>query len=158
MLKISKGISRVNITSRIKSFGVFPEMPVGPLSDFLNFFRSELLDPHKGVATFAHPDKFVELRLQGRAVSVLRILDQKQDEKGDNVCPSVHHQLPRIGVRENWTGHHPKQDREHGRCEHSGIAGRFRDKVSHLANVFDIAFSSLVPKDSVPRPSSSAWQ
>src|SRR5438093_10164191 len=40
-----------------------------------------MLDPDVGILRTAHPNELIELRLQGRAVAVLRILDQETIRK-----------------------------------------------------------------------------
>ena len=67
-----------------------------------------MLDADEGVLALADADQLVELRLKGRAVPVLGVLDQEHHEEGDDRRAGVDDQLP--GVRKSNSGPRPQFD------------------------------------------------
>src|SRR6266496_1591531 len=75
-------------------------------------------------------DQFIQFQLNRRAVPILGILNEEHHEKGDNGCPRVDDELPRIAKTEHRPCHGPcndDQDSSHkgNRMTH-GIGGPFR--------------------------------
>ncbi len=50
-------------------------------------------------------EQFVQLRLHGRSVPVLAILDQENHQKGDDGGRGVHDQLPSVGIAKDRPRH-----------------------------------------------------
>src|SRR3546814_9667411 len=74
----------------------------------------KVLDADKRTARFPdRPQQFVELGLHRRAVTILRILDQKDHEKGDDRGGRIDDQLPRIRIAENRAAKSPSDNQEH---------------------------------------------
>jgi hypothetical protein len=57
-------------------------------------------------------------------VAVLRVLDQKHHEKGDDRRGGVDDQLPGIGKMNRWSGENPDKNSEHGSSKSPGSQGR----------------------------------
>ena len=55
-----------------------------------------MLDAYERIPGVAHAYQLVEFHLHGSAVAILRILDEKYHQKGDNRCASINDELPRV--------------------------------------------------------------
>jgi len=55
-------------------------------------------------------DQFVELDLDGRTIAVLRILNQKDHQEGNDGRSGVDHELPSVGVAKQRAGKRPDKD------------------------------------------------
>jgi hypothetical protein len=60
--------------------------------------RRQVLNADKGVLRRAAFDQFIEFHLYRGTVAVLRILN----EKGNDRCPCIDDQLPSIGIVKEW--------------------------------------------------------
>lgn len=69
-----------------------------------------MLYTHERVVRGADADELVELDLDGRAVAVLRVLDQKDHQERDDRRSGVDHQLPRVAVFKNRASDGPDDD------------------------------------------------
>jgi len=108
------------------------------LPDLLNLFRSELFYSHQGISGRAGTDQFVKLCLNGRAVAVLRILNQKHHQKGGDVRPRVHDQLPGVLIRKDRPCREPDHHADRRERKDSRVARRccytirkFREHPGH---------------------------
>jgi hypothetical protein len=102
----SVAASRSPAASRIKAVsGVLPaarEKLFFNLSNSCSVmsFQSDELVP----GVLADKDQFVRLEMQRRHIPVLRVLDEKHHQEGDDCRTSIDDELPRIGIMEDWTG------------------------------------------------------
>jgi len=48
------------------------------------------------------------------SIAVLRVLDQKHHEEGNDRRGSIYHQLPGIEKMKHWPGKNPDKDDKHG--------------------------------------------
>ena len=55
-------------------------------------------------------DKLVQFQVNGSGIAVLRVLDEKYHQKGDNRRASIDDQLPGVGKVEDGAGSGPDQD------------------------------------------------
>src|SRR5450631_3656766 len=69
-----------------------------------------MFDPDKRIVRRAYSNEFVEFYLNGRAIAVLRILDQEDHQERDDRSAGVDHQLPCIGIMKYGTGDRPGDD------------------------------------------------
>lgn len=102
-----------------------------------------MLDADQRIPGCTHTDEFIQLHLDRRAMAILRILDQKDHQEGDDGRTSVDDQLPRVGKLEQRAANTPDDNnpgRKHkGRrttrrqgCLISQIAEEFRDVGSFV--------------------------
>src|SRR5690606_8853601 len=66
--------------------------------DLFDLLVGEMLDANETVLALTHPDQLVELGLQGRAIPVLRVLDEEHHEEGDDGRAGIDDELPGIRV------------------------------------------------------------
>jgi hypothetical protein len=85
-----------------------------------------MLNSNKSIFCPAIPNKFVELDLHSGAISVLRILDKKDHQKGHDGRPGVYHQLPGVREMEQWPGNGPANDERESHYERGGPARELR--------------------------------
>jgi hypothetical protein len=64
-----------------------------------------------------------------KRVTILRVLDEKDDEKGKHGRRGVDDELPRIGVIKKWTGHRPDQNQKGHQQKSFVVAARARDRI-----------------------------
>ena len=62
----------------------------------LNFFERKVLDADQRIAGCTDPDHFIKLRLNGHAITVLRVLSNKDHEKRNYRRASVDDELPSV--------------------------------------------------------------
>src|SRR5205809_7449440 len=55
-------------------------------------------------------DEFVEFRVHGFRVTVLRVLDEEDHQKRDECCPRIDNELPRVRVMECRSSDSPGGD------------------------------------------------
>src|SRR4051812_18435913 len=67
-------------------------------ADFLQFLIGEVLDSDKRIVGGADANEFVQFDLNGRAIAILRILNQKHHQEGDDGGPGVDDKLPCIRI------------------------------------------------------------
>jgi hypothetical protein len=63
-----------------------------------------------------NPDQLVQFQLHRLRIAALRVLDHKDHQEGDDCCPGIDDQLPRIGPAEDRPGNRPQNnngDRKH---------------------------------------------
>ncbi|SRR5579871_587096 len=69
-----------------------------PLFQFVQLFIGKFLDINEIVIRWVmRTDEFVELQVKGFGVTILRVLDEEDDEKRNDGCACVNDELP--GVR-----------------------------------------------------------
>src|SRR6185369_10721726 len=93
----------------------------------LDLVFGEVLDIDQPIAgSFHRGDDLVELEMYRERVLVLRSLNQKHHQKGDNGGAGVYHQLPGVRKMKQRSGDSP--DNEHGQSDHerAGGSGGFR--------------------------------
>jgi len=61
-------------------------------------------------SSLVDPDHLVELEVQRRRITILRVLDDEDHQKRDDRSASIYEELPRIGPTKKWTGHSPDED------------------------------------------------
>jgi hypothetical protein len=74
-------------------------------------------------------DEFVQLQVQGFGVSILRVLDEKYDEEGNDGSAGINDELPCIREMEERAAHRPQNQDDHGEEKHI----RMPDHVRCLA-------------------------
>lgn len=86
-------------------------------------------------------DQFVQLQVNRFCVPVLRVLNQKDHEKGHNGCAGVNDELPGIRIMEGRSCQRPDDDDAKGNNESPGAAqnqrsrpGKEPEQVPHPAN------------------------
>src|SRR6266496_2057811 len=62
-------------------------------------------------------DKFIQLQVNRFCVAVLRVLNQKDHQKGDDRRAGVDDQLPGVRIVKHWTGDRPRHDDSYGENE-----------------------------------------
>lgn len=67
-------------------------------------------------------DQLIQLEMHRFSIAILRVLDQKYHEEGDDRGRSVDHQLPGIGKMKHWSGENPDEDDKHGPDESPGAS------------------------------------
>jgi hypothetical protein len=65
-------------------------------SDFSNLFLGKRFDANERVSSGANPNQLVELGLNGRPVAVLRILNNKDHQEGNDTGAGINNELPGI--------------------------------------------------------------
>jgi hypothetical protein len=111
-------------------------------SDILEFVVREMFDSDERIARRARPDQLIELHLNGRAVAILRILDQEDHQERDDRRAGVDDQLPGVGIIENRAGDSPG-DHDAGRdheCQRSpgGLGCPIGDVAEQLSSTADL--------------------
>jgi hypothetical protein len=76
-------------------------------AELLNLIICEVLDSHETIARRAHANEFVQLYLNGGAVPVLRILNQKYHKESYDGGPSINDQLPSVRELEERAAYAP---------------------------------------------------
>ena len=76
--------------------------------------------------------QFVKLDLDGSAVPILGVLDQKNHEEGDDGRARVNDKLPRIGIMKNRPRDGPQEDHTHGNQKRDCAASGLRRTVGDL--------------------------
>jgi hypothetical protein len=93
----------------------------------LKYVIGRLLDAGEVVArVLGGDDQFVELQLERQRISVLRCLNEKHHQKGDDGGAGVDHQLPGIAVIENRASYRPYDHDRNCRKECYGSARNAR--------------------------------
>src|SRR5207247_4565837 len=84
------------------------------------------------------------------SIAVLRVLDKKHHEEGDDRGRSVDHQLPGIGKMKHWSGKNPDKDDKHGSgkspCTSEsdrGMTGKDPKCIAHHAKTIALLFFFL---------------
>jgi hypothetical protein len=84
------------------------------------------------------PDEFIKFEMHRFGIAVLRVLNQKDHKKRDDRRGSVDHELPRIGVMENWSNARPQDDeeqpgKERARSSHQvcGFVSKGMEDITH---------------------------
>ena len=81
------------------------------MADLFKFIVSQMLDPDKFITCgFDRADQLVELGLNRGCIAVLRILNEKHDQKGNDRRRCIDHELPRIRIAEQRSGRCPDED------------------------------------------------
>jgi hypothetical protein len=74
-----------------------------------------MLDADEGAARLVdRAQQLVQLGLHRRGVAILAVLDQEDDQEGDDGGAGVDHQLPGVGETEDGPGSRPDQDDQEG--------------------------------------------
>jgi len=71
-------------------------------------------------------DELVQLRLEGRTISILSVLDQEHHQEGHDRCARVDDQLPRIGIVEEGASQRPCRNGQAAESKSRWPAGRVR--------------------------------
>ena len=95
-------------------------------------FKQLRLDTDKGILGRADTDQFVKLDLDGSAVAVLGVLNQKNHEEGDDGRTGVNDKLPRVGIMKNRPREGPQKDDTHGKQKCECAARGLRRAVGNL--------------------------
>jgi len=75
----------------------------------------ELFDLHHFVAgAFERVNDFVELEVDGASIAILCVLNEEDDEKGDNRRGGIYDELPGVGEMEVGAGKPPEKDDQDG--------------------------------------------
>ena len=85
------------------------------------------------------PQELIEFHLYGTTISVLRVLNQKHHEEGDDRGAGIDDELPGIAKVKQRSGNTPKEDDENCHSESGGLAGKpcaVLRKVMKLRGVF----------------------
>src|SRR4026208_1445553 len=84
------------------------------------------------------------------SIAVLRVLDQKHHEEGDDCGGSIYHQLPGIRKMKHWSGDNPDKDDKHGSNKSPGASESARGPtgqdpkcVAHHAKEIPLRFLFL---------------
>jgi hypothetical protein len=103
------------------------------LANFVEFFVGEVLNADERILRCAHPNEFIQLDLDRGAISILRILYEKNHQKRDDRSPRVYDELPSIGIIEDRAGYCPYNYHQSGHKERSRSSGSLRRAVSNFA-------------------------
>lgn len=79
----------------------------------------EMFDAHKGILRGAGSNEFVELRLNGRAIAILSVLDQKDHQERDDRRSRIDDQLPCVREAEEGSASSP-HDNNHATNQKCG--------------------------------------
>ena len=96
-------------------------------------------------SSFQRQDQFGELDLQSERVAVLRRLDQKHHQEGNNGRPGIDSQLPGVAVMENRSRDGPESDDGHGSQKGQRPAGK--DGRLHGEMAEPIIFDDELPEN-----------
>jgi len=115
--------------------------PLEFLFELLQLFVGKVFKIDKFITrAFEGPDQLVEFQLNGFPVAVLRVLDDKDHQEGDDSRASIDDELPSVGVVKLRSGcgpHDNHQDRKsEGPCcaQHNrGSARKGTKRVAHCA-------------------------
>ena len=102
-------------------------------TQIIEFFVRQMLDADVNVFCRTCADQLVELDLDGRAITVLRILNQKDHQEGDDGRARVDHELPGVGIVEQRAGKRPYKYDADRHCECWRLAAGDRYGVRKLA-------------------------
>lgn len=96
----------------------------------VEFLLAQRFDINQPVAGPVHGgDQLVELQVNRQRVLVLRPLNQKDHQEGDDGRAGVDHELPRVGEPEDRSGDGPRDDDRRCRGETGGAAGPCGDRL-----------------------------
>src|SRR5450432_2715473 len=110
--------------------------PLAPGTNFVKFVVGQMFDPDKRIVRRAYSNEFVEFYLNGRAIAVLRILDQEDHQERDDRSAGVDHQLPCIGIMKYGTGDRPDDDDAGGDHERRSAPGSLGCPIGYVAKHF----------------------
>ena len=91
-----------------------------------------MFDADKHVLRRAGTDQFVKLGLNGGAVPILGILDQKHHEEGHNGRACVHDELPGVGKPEERSAQSPSQDGQEANRKGNWPASDLSDPIGEI--------------------------
>ena len=143
MLELSFGLRDVRVAlSRLLV------QPLEFIFEPLQLLVGKVLKIDKFIArAFKGPDQLVEFQLNGFPVAVLRVLDDKDHQEGDDSRASIDDELPSVGVVKLRSGcgpHDNHQDRKsEGPCcaQHNrGSAREGTKRVAHYAQKVSLLF------------------
>ena len=84
----------------------------------LQFFFREIFDIDHVIVRFSDgADDFVQLQMDGVGVAVLGVLNEKDDQEGNDGRSGIDHQLPGIRIVIIGTGNRPHQNNRHRQNE-----------------------------------------
>jgi hypothetical protein len=120
--------------SRLLRFGTqFAFIP-----DFAKLVVRQVLDANEGVVRSADADQFVQLDLDGCTIPVLRVLDQKHHQEGDDGRAGVDDQLPGVRIVKDGPGngpdHHDRGSGQKSGCSPGGLRDRARDPAKKVGD------------------------
>jgi hypothetical protein len=98
----------------------------------LEFIVGQLFNADELVLRIGSPNDFVEFRLHGGAVAVLRVLNDEDHKESDDRGAGIDHELPCFGKPEKWPGSSPEYDKRDAGEEGDWIAGNVSDPVGEL--------------------------
>jgi hypothetical protein len=102
---------------------------LAPFAELGDLLFGQVLDADEGVFAVPGADQFVELGLDGGAVTVLRVLDEEDHQEGDDGRSRIDDELPGVGEAEDWPAHGPDDDDGAARKESDGHSRRMGDGV-----------------------------
>jgi hypothetical protein len=79
-------------------------------ANFVQLVVRHVFDADKGIVGAAYADKFVKLDLDGGCIRILRVLNQKHHQEGDDRRPCIDDELPSVGETKERTAGNPDQD------------------------------------------------
>ena len=126
--------------------------PLELFLEFLQFFIGKILEIDELIArVFDCSNQFVQFQMNCFGIAVLRVLNQKHHQEGDNGRGGIYDQLPSIGEMKRRAGEDPNEDDEHlpakgpGAAKHDGrMACENSERVTD--NAKEIAFSLVFLK------------
>jgi len=71
----------------------------------------------RGARAFDAFEKFIKLQVNRFGVAVLRVLNQKDHQEGDDRRARVDDELPSVRIVKHWAGDRPRHDDSHGKNE-----------------------------------------
>jgi hypothetical protein len=81
-------------------------------ANLLDFVLGKRLDANKSIARSTHPDQFIKLRLNGRSITVLGVLNDEDHQKRNDGSARVDNELPRVGEVKQRTAECPCRDNQ----------------------------------------------
>lgn len=113
---------------------------------FIQFFIRKIFNiDHVIVRGAVRTDQLVEFKVNGFGVTVLRILDEEDNQKSEHAGAGIDDKLPGIGIVENWSAdspHHQRKDcaqKHHGMSHQPrGFAGEATEPEAHGIGLSDL--------------------
>ncbi len=89
--------------------------------EFFQIFVRQIFKIDKFVSrVFEGADNLIEFKMHCFGIAVLRVLNQKHHEEGNDRRRSVNNELPGIGKMKRWSGEEPHQNDEHSSGKRPG--------------------------------------
>ena len=118
------------------------------LPDLVQFLFIHFLEiKHHITRSAGRTNDLIQFYLQGFRVSILRVLNKKDHQKGDDRCSCVNDELPRIAKAEQWAGNAPYDyycDSKYESDRSARDRGRVSRKPREQRNVICIAIGLMI--------------